>query len=172
MILEMNKVYIINLAEINSEIGSWFKVSMQLFPDLLTDGRILGRVLENVMSSLFSNVSLSESVDCDLKVNNTFKVEIKSSLKNGGINFAPSNMIGASRKYNFEEHTEKTKELDYYIAIDRSKLPIIELIPIESKIENVSLTNRLGNKKANYTAIEWNKYKEKLLLDREVVVYE
>ena len=160
MMFELNKTYRINLENLDNDFGTWFKLSRKIMgDDFLKDGRILGRVLENTLCSVFENLELNEDSSYDIRMGD-LKLEVKSSTSANGMNFQPSNMIGASRTYNYDLHKKKTEEIDYYIAIDRSNLPIIEVFVIPSDINNVSLMNRNGNRKSSFTAKKWKKHKE------------
>lgn len=160
MIFNVRKRYRIDLREMDNEFGKWFSLSGKLMPDLIRDGRILGRVLENALVELFENFELSDTPEYDIVLNGIARVEVKSTTGTGGINFQPSNMIGAGRSYNYEAHKQKTEELDYYLAIDRQELPIIELYCIPSEIENVSKINTRGNMKGSFTKNEWDQHKK------------
>lgn len=160
MMFELNKTYRINLENLDNDFGTWFKLSRKIMgDDFLKDGRILGRVLENTLCSVFENLELNEDSSYDIRMGD-LKLEVKSSTSANGMNFQPSNMIGASRSYDYDLHKKKTEEIDYYIAIDRSSLPMIEVFVIPSDINNVSLVNRNGNMKGSFTAKEWKKHKE------------
>lgn len=159
MLFETDKRYTIDLTKIEGDFGEWFSLSEKIIPDLLRDGRILGRVLENALVELFENFTLHTDSSFDILLNNKDRIEVKSTGADGSINFQPSNMIGASRSYNYELHELKTLELDYYLAVDRTNLPIIELYCIESNIDNVSKKNTRGNMKGSFTKNEWNKHK-------------
>ena len=159
MKFDINKNYKIDLTRVEGEFGTWFKISESIIPDLIRDGRVLGRVLENALCSIFDNFTLHKEEDYDVEVDG-LKFELKSTGSNNGIHFEPSSMIGAGRKYDYELHKQKTEDLDYYLAIDRTNFPIIELITIESKIENVTMINARGNLKGNFTEKEWQRKKE------------
>lgn len=159
MIFDVSKRYRIDLREMDNDFGDWFALTDQLMPDLIRDGRILGRVLENTLVDLFENFELHDTPEFDLVLNGTTRVEVKSTTGVGGINFQPSNMIGAGRVYDYDIHEQKTRELDYYLAVDRQELPIIELYCIPSEIENVSKENNRGNMKGSFTKREWNEHK-------------
>ena len=160
MMFELNKTYRMNLENLDNDFGTWFRLSREIMgDDFLKDGRILGRVLENTLCSVFENLELNEDSSYDIRMGD-LKLEVKSSTSANGMNFQPSNMIGASRTYDYDLHKKKTEEIDYYIAIDRSNLPIIEVFVIPSDINNVSLMNRNGNMKGSFTANEWKKHKE------------
>lgn len=160
MIFELNKTYKMNLENLDNDFGTWFRLSRKIMgEEFLKDGRILGRVLENTLCSAFENLELNEDSSYDIRMGD-LKLEVKSSTSADGMNFQPSNMIGASRSYDYDLHKKKTEEIDYYIAIDRSSLPMIEVFVIPSDINNVSLVNRNGNMKGSFTAKEWKKHKE------------
>lgn len=166
MRFDINKTYVINLENLEGDLGTWFRLSANILGDLLSDGRILGRVLENALCDTFDNFKLNGDSSFDIDMEDV-KLEVKSTLSNNGINFQPSNMIGAGRSYNYDLHKQKTEELDYYLAIDRKNLPIIEIYVIPAEIENVSMANRLGSMKGSFTANEWAKHKAKF--QKEIV---
>ena len=119
-----DKIYTLNLYN-EISVGN---MNRRKCHKLLKDGRVLGLILEDLITDIFKNINFSD--DGKILCNNTLS-EIKVLTNHGSV-LCKSYMTGFGRSFNQHEHISNVKETDYYIFVDNTSSPILKVIPIKT----------------------------------------
>lgn len=94
---------------------------------LYKDGRVSGRLVEKLLSTIFCDLDLNPNTNGHYDLVHTKfgqSIEVRTVTARG-TNTAPSYMIGKGRKYNYEEHLEKVKAISYFVLVDVTNTPLL-----------------------------------------------
>ena len=108
--------------------------------DILSDGRFSTPLIEIQLCKWFPLIHVKGNKDHDHIDNDGNLYDAKNFTK-GGLNFMPSNQIGAGRKLNKEIAIEKANKL-IYICVDITQLPTLQIIFVKG--------NKLAEKYNNF----------------------
>jgi len=89
--------------------------------NFLRNGRVGGFLVEQMLKNMFGFELTQNNSMYDAEFNNK-KIEIRTVNKTGA-NLIPSNMIGASRKYDEKKYLQKLGSIDYFCFVDMRNLP-------------------------------------------------
>lgn len=109
------------------------KIKNEDIYEIFKDGRITGLLAEYFIESEFSNINRVRNANSSLDVINDkgLKCEIKVFTKNG-VSFLPSNQKGEGRKFDKEKYHLRVQNIDYFIIVDISQLPVMKIASIKS----------------------------------------
>jgi|GEM_PF-2897160 len=109
------------------------KIKNEDIYEIFKDGRITGLLAEYFIESEFSNINRvrNENSSLDVIDDRGMKCEIKVFTKNG-VSFLPSNQKGEGRKFDKEKYHLRVQNIDYFIIVDISQLPVMKIASIKS----------------------------------------
>ncbi len=109
------------------------KIKNEDIYEIFKDGRITGLLAEYFIESEFSNINRvrNENSSLDVIDDKGLKCEIKVFTKNG-VSFLPSNQKGEGRKFDKEKYHLRVQNIDYFIIVDISQLPVMKIASIKS----------------------------------------
>tara|TARA_Y100000004_G_C8887136_1_gene400299 strand:+ start:179 stop:658 length:480 start_codon:yes stop_codon:yes gene_type:complete len=114
------------LFDISSKVSFW-DLPKEVVYELFRDGRTASRFLELKIPDLFRDFEYVDGSGYDWLKELVKKVEGKCYTK-GGCNFAPSKMVGSSRKVKPDEVQKHIEENDLdYILMDIREFPVIRM---------------------------------------------
>jgi hypothetical protein len=122
--------------------------------NIFSDGRLMGLLSENLIVSIFNTIEHADTKICpydllDVVSGQTF--EVKSFTKDG-VKTSPSGMQGSGRTYDKGEHRRRMQGVDYFIFVDIRNFPIVTLIPIDAKLQELVVRSMCMNKFLKLTA--------------------
>jgi hypothetical protein len=95
--------------------------------ELFKDGRVASKFLEHSIPLWFTNLEFVDATGYDhINKKTGTKYDLKGFTENGA-NYAPSNMIGASRKINLAEMHSHAKTINYIFS-DITEFPIVRIV--------------------------------------------
>lgn len=129
-------------------------------PDLLTDGRHIGRVGETWAAKFVNGVRQAENSPFDILTNKSeyyeknTRIEVRSAIKK--VSFAPSKEVGYGRTVTEDGFIGKLENLDVFIIIDSRQIGqgYVNLIELT---KNDILKLELGKNKNMSAKKFWNK---------------
>ena len=120
--VQPNKLY--NFKIDNIRFGT---LSRSIVLDLFKDGRVISHFLERQIEEWFPELRFVDERGYDfINIHSGELYDQKSFTKNG-LNYAPSKMIGSSRKINYEDAYNHAKKINY-ICTDVTNFPEVNII--------------------------------------------
>ena len=136
------------------KLSEAINLSLSQTLEIFSDGRLSGELLQQIAINQFQ---LIPSSNCDvydaLFPITKEKIEIRL-ITSYGIKTAPSNQIGANRKFNKEFYLKKLEDIEYFLFLDlrtvTENLPCY-LLPssIVRKFYNKRLLSKVGSTTSN-----------------------
>tara|TARA_R110002096_G_C14113602_1_gene680091 strand:+ start:58 stop:519 length:462 start_codon:yes stop_codon:yes gene_type:complete len=113
-------------------LAAGLQIPIDTVAECMQDGRFLAFVLEHRVAALIPGATLMESnadydLECDLG-----RFEVRAMTKRG-INFAPSNMMGAGRTIDPLGFAAKLGRIDGYLVVDVVTFPIMQVHLVRSQ---------------------------------------
>ena len=106
-------------------------ISKQILYERLTDGRIFGLLAEDLVNSIYNNITKapSQRSSFDFLDVEGRKYECRT-ITHHGANLVPAAQIGAGRKIDLGKHKQKLDMLHAYVFVDVRDSPRFSLVAI------------------------------------------
>jgi len=150
----VNEKYCFDLSN-NIAFGN---IQKEFLYEIFRDGRITGLLAEYFIESEFDNMNRVRNANSylDLIDDKGKKFEVKC-FTTRGVSFLPSNQKGQGRKFNAEDYLARLQNVDYFIVVNISQLPKVEILTFNSNfivkqnIKSIGNVKKLEELYQNYT---------------------